>query len=322
MHYSGITPAQAQGLLCLRARIAEARIPPSALDESLNVATWNVREFGRKRRSDTAILFIAEIVSQFDLVALTELRSDLADLKRLMERLGRYWKVVMSDFIDDPGGNEERIAYLYDSRMVVFTGLAAEADAPRVERGGERLPEFSWWRAPYMASFAAGSFDFVVLAAHIRWGSGVNDRLRELDEFRQWVVRRRSTGAAVDNDFIVLGDFNVPSLRSSAYRALSGDPASPDLMMPAGLAKLPGSNLERDARYDQILHSPTQLDRFSGRGGVLDFYAGDWAPLYPEAASRPKTRAAFTRELSDHLPLWLQVRTDFEQARLEALAGA
>jgi hypothetical protein len=46
--------------------------------------------------------------------------------------LGRDWDVVFSDFIGDSGGNAERIAFIYDTRMVRFTGLAAEADKPRV----------------------------------------------------------------------------------------------------------------------------------------------------------------------------------------------
>jgi hypothetical protein len=52
----------ASGLKVLRDRIQAARIPSSKLDETLNIATWNVREFGKVRRSEAAIHYIAEII--------------------------------------------------------------------------------------------------------------------------------------------------------------------------------------------------------------------------------------------------------------------
>jgi hypothetical protein len=61
MHYGSLDPHIAQGLLELRRRIDSANIPSPKLDESLNVATWNIREFGRKKRLEASIVYIAEI---------------------------------------------------------------------------------------------------------------------------------------------------------------------------------------------------------------------------------------------------------------------
>lgn len=319
MHYGNPPWYIAQGLLELRKRIAAARIPSSALDETLNLATWNIREFGKKPRLDPSIYFIAEILNQFDLIALVELRDDLEDLGRVMDRLGSRWEVVFSDFIEDPGGNTERIAYLFDTRMVRFTGLAAEADPPRAKNAaGEYLPEFNWWRAPYMASFEAGGFDFVVMTAHIRWGKKTADRLQELTEFRGWIERRRNAAHQVDRDFIVMGDFNIPSRRSATYTALIGDQSV--LQVPERLLGVKGTNLEESATYDQILHSPSEISRFSGDGGSLPFHRGGWQGLYPDPAHAPKDDTAFTFELSDHLPLWLQVQTDIIEPRMQLLS--
>ena len=57
-----------------------AKIPSSKLDETINIALWNIREFGRVRRTDAAIHYIAEIIGQFDLDAIVELRYNLVDL--------------------------------------------------------------------------------------------------------------------------------------------------------------------------------------------------------------------------------------------------
>ena len=50
MHHGDVSPEIAAGLLALKKRIAAAKIPPSQLDQTINVAVWNIREFGKKRR--------------------------------------------------------------------------------------------------------------------------------------------------------------------------------------------------------------------------------------------------------------------------------
>ena len=55
MNHGKVSPEIAKGLKALRSRIAKAQIPSSKLDETLNIATWNIREFGKKARSEAAI---------------------------------------------------------------------------------------------------------------------------------------------------------------------------------------------------------------------------------------------------------------------------
>ena len=131
MNHGKVSKEIARGLLALRNRIAKENIPSSKLDETLNLASWNLREFGKARRTDAAIHYIAEILGQFDLVGLVELRDDLTDLGRVLQILGPTWRCVYSDMIPDAGGNRERLGFIYDKRAVTFNGLAAEVDAPR-----------------------------------------------------------------------------------------------------------------------------------------------------------------------------------------------
>ena len=154
MHHGKVSKEIARGLLALKQRIAAAKIPSSKIDETLNLATWNIREFGKTRRTEAAIHYLAEVLGQFDLIGIVELRDDLTDLGRVLQILGPYWRAVYSDMIPDAGGNRERVAYLYDKRAVTFNGLAAEANAPRVKQGFEYLPQQSFWRAPYLGSFS------------------------------------------------------------------------------------------------------------------------------------------------------------------------
>jgi len=276
MFHGKISAQIAEGLQELRKRIDAAKIPSSKLDETLNLCTWNIREFGRRRRSEAAIHYIAEILGQFDLISLVELRDDLTDLGRVLPILGPYWRAVYSDIIPDAGGNMERIGFLYDKRAVAFTGLAAAANPPRKKSGREYVPEFTWWRSPYMASFSAGNFDFVVATAHIRWGDSKEARTAEIRSFADWLDLKRRQKHVEDKDFIVTGDFNIES--PAMYEALT----SKGLVAPAALRKGAfGTNLARDKRYDQIVHYPIYSDSFMNKGGVLDFYTGGTEALFP-----------------------------------------
>ena len=218
IHHGEVSPQIAQGLLALKTRIAAAKIPPSKLDETINVAVWNIREFGKVRRTEAAIHYIAEILGQFDLVALVELRSDLTDLGRVLPILGPSWDVVYSDWIDDAGGNKEHAAFLFDSRAVTFNGLAAEVDTPRGKKETEYLATQSFWRAPYMCSFRAGNFDFIAIATHTRWGDSIEGRQAELQMLADWIDTRFENTFVEDHDLIVMGDFNVPKMGDRLFK--------------------------------------------------------------------------------------------------------
>ena len=103
MNHGKVSPEIAKGLLALHERIAASHIPSSKIDESINIATWNIREFGKKKRTEAAVHYIAEILGQFDLIGVVELRDNLTDLGRVLRILGPYWRAVYSDMVPDAG---------------------------------------------------------------------------------------------------------------------------------------------------------------------------------------------------------------------------
>jgi endonuclease/exonuclease/phosphatase family metal-dependent hydrolase len=311
MNHENVSPEVAKGLKVLQSRIAAAGIPSSKLDETLNIATWNIREFGKQARSEAAIHYIAEILGQFDLVSIAELRDNLSDLGRVLDVLGPYWRAIYSDALSDPGGNHERIGFVYDKRAVTFTGFAATANPPRSKVGDVYVPKFTWWREPYMASFSAGNFDFVLLAAHAQWGTPAG-RTKELESVADWVDLKRQEKTRVDKDMIVIGDFNIETPEQLAALTRKG------LQIPAVLkAKTYGTNLAQDKHYDQILHYAVYPESFSNQAGVLDFYSGGTKDLFPGM-----DKLKFTFQMSDHLPLWMQVNIDIAGEKLDEIIRA
>lgn len=68
MRHGRLDRDMALGLKKLRRRLeAEGnRVPPSILDETVNLATWNIREFGRRPRLPKSLHYIAEVIGRFE----------------------------------------------------------------------------------------------------------------------------------------------------------------------------------------------------------------------------------------------------------------
>jgi len=316
MFHGDVSPDIAAGILELQQKaIDPAKIPPSKLDETINIASWNIREFGKKKRLEASVHYIAEIMGQFDLISVVELRKDVNDLDRVVRILGPYWRVVYSDYIDDWGGNWERVAFVYDQRAVAFTGFVGNAEEHRTKQNTEYVAPRSWWRKPYVCGFMAGNFDFVMIATHIRWGGSAAERIPELELMADWVDRRSKDENAIDKDMIVVGDFNIPKIGDDLYKALTAK----GLTMPASLAvsKIPGTNIAGDKRYDQILYLPKFTKTVTDLGGTVDFTKCSRNILFPGNAGMQGED--FTYQLSDHLPLWIQIGTDLADIRMDQI---
>ena len=65
MFHGTVSLEIANGLRALRRRIEAANIPTSQLDKTLNLATWNIRKLGMKRRTQAENHYIAEILGPY-----------------------------------------------------------------------------------------------------------------------------------------------------------------------------------------------------------------------------------------------------------------
>ena len=171
----------------------QKNIPVSKLDYNLLLATWNIREFDSTtfgERLNESFYYIAEIIAAFDIVAIQEVNRDLTGLKRIMVLLGDDWKYVISDTTEGARGNEERIAYVYNSRKVHFGGLAGELVLPdAIEKIDDPdnpgtvktiyKPLSQLWRTPLICGFTAGWAKFMLCNVHIQWGESELSRKKK-----------------------------------------------------------------------------------------------------------------------------------------------
>ena len=108
-------------LLAIRDDLSELR--SRKRDGSLLLATWNIRDFdsnkfGYGHRLPETFLYIAEILSCFDLVAVQEVNRDLSALERVMNILGPEWDYIATDTTEGTGGNQERMAFVFNTEKV------------------------------------------------------------------------------------------------------------------------------------------------------------------------------------------------------------
>lgn len=324
------------GLQRLRTALA-AQLPARSLAGSLLLGTWNIREFDSGRygwRSDECLFYIAEILSRFDLVAVQEVRENLYALQRVCRLLGPGWDYLITDVTLGRSGNSERLAFVYDSRKVHFTGLAAELVLPGRDADN---PVRQLARSPYIAGFRCGWAYLTLVTVHIYYGEDRALDPRRLDEIRQLAgtlstqaakfsaaPRQGPEDAPRRDNLLLLGDFNIFARTDDTLRAIE----SAGFSVPAPLQTVPGSNVARDRHYDQIAHHRSlQAMRPTGRAGVFDYYEqvyrdADEALYGGERSQRPgrSFRDWRSYRMSDHLPMWIEFDVDDADGYLRTLA--
>lgn len=283
--------------------------------DKLLLATWNLREFdtpGYGVRSDECLLYIAEIVSRFELVALQEIREDLSAFARLMALLGPHWKFLVTDVTEGDAGNNERLAYVYDSRKVEFGGLAGEVVLPGARR------QFA--RTPYTCGFHALGTTLQLCTVHVFYGTSRAVDPRRLAEIRgvaDALAERAAEKHSWSPNLCLLGDFNIFRRTDVTYRAI----VDAGFEVPAALQSIPGSNVPKNKLYDQMALLPGGTLQCTGKAGVLDFFESvyrtqderSYARAMGESYARSKNPAQYYRsrwrtfQMSDHLPMWMQL---------------
>jgi endonuclease/exonuclease/phosphatase family metal-dependent hydrolase len=351
----------AERLLALRAaRMDGAAAPPPRRLETLMLATWNLREFDSEswgERLPESYEYIAEIADRFDLIALQEVRANLHALTALQSRLGRDWRFIVSDVTRGTAGNQERLAFLYDSRKVTFLGIAGELVLPPIEPRKEPgqtekpppVPAQQVARTPLMAAFQVGWTKFMIATVHIVYGEDSAEPAARVDEIKQVAgfLRERTDdpGEHIRN-FIALGDFNIFTDTDETMLALTEEGG---FTVPVGVQDIPGTNVSKNKKYDQIAFR-ARGERFesTGRAGAFDYYehvftdedadtyrpdidayieqrhdAGKKTPQKPDNRDEEKTQFKTWRtyQMSDHLPLWAEFRVDFANEYLAEIAA-
>lgn len=300
----------------------DERIPPKALDNNLLVATWNLRAFGdltnkwiagpddTPKRDLNALMCIAEIVSRFDVIALQEVKGNLRALRYMLKMLGSHWGFSLTDVTSGRAGNDERMAYLFDTRKLQLSGLACELVVPE-ERLSQIAPDAlrkQFARTPYAVSFRTAGHTFILVTLHVLYGEEAAGRIPELKAIADWLADWARDVNAWDHNLICLGDFNIDRRGDPLYQAFisTGLFTPPDMnLVPRTIFNDPNKP-QLNKFYDQIAWFPSVQGKpaFSlkyHQGGSFDF-----GPHVLQ--SRNLDKAGISWRISDHYPLWVEFK--------------
>jgi len=317
------------GLIRLKTSLDEV-IPVKKNDQNLLICTWNIREFGGKKyggREIEPMFYIAEIISHFDLVAIQEIKDDLSQLEKLIRLLGGWWKFLVTDVTFGAQGNGERLAFVFDTRKVVAGGLVGEIQPEMVKVDGILQSNFSFARSPFMAGFRAGWYKFSICSDHFYYGESKPDDPQRVEESKRITNLLKQRAKSKDQwakNIILLGDFNIFSLDDRTFKTIE----EADFKIPEEIKGI-YTNANKDKPFDQIAFLEEEgTDKIIIRkAGIFDFFKdvyrdSDEAIYLKQEADAGNTKKIKysqyrTFKLSDHLPMWVELNTDFGKKYLE-----
>lgn len=293
---SGGQPAQVQPVV-----LTSLGQKPS---ETVRIATFNIQVFGKTKASDTAVMSVlAKVMSQFDVIAVQEVRGSDADAVQKLIDLLRASGADYSATVSAPIGRtsqKESYTFIWDNSRIQLVPQSAYV----VQDAADRMH-----REPMVASFESRvsfadgrrPFRFTLINAHtdpdeVR-RSAANNEMNVLDDVFVR-VRQYDYETFGEEDCILLGDLNVDQ------KGLAELGRIPGVVSIAGDIK---TNTRGTKTYDHILIDPSVTSEYTGRFGLIDFQR-DFG-LSQEQALR----------VSDHLPLWAEF-TAYEMPRFNAVA--
>lgn len=338
-------------ILRLKQGLAD-HIPHKKVGKNLLLASWNIKNFGTlKDRTAESLYYIAEIISAFDIVAIQEINSNITQFKQVLRLLGSNWKHTLSDVTEGSLGNDERFGFLYDSNRVTHSGLSGELVIPP-ELMAENPIISQLKRTPMFTGFESAWKKFSVVSVHLHPGEDDNDggptdqeiRREEVRLLMQLLKEKLDISAYEDRNMIILGDTNLYAEDTDIVQLITDE----------GFVESDGlqgkfTNASQSQIYDRIFFNVDPFFKLVENdamesGGVFNFfdyvYRDDsteiqqYHQLMLSHKNDPSTLtdddafvSYFNRywkrnQMSDHLPVWVEIKadssTEFLQNKLDA----
>ena len=333
----------------LRLRLKNS-LPPRNINDALLIATWNVNKLLRVRNNGTSkslesCIYIAEIISHFDIIAIQEVNRELSEILKIKELLGEQYGLVYSLVAPGFKGNNERLAFFYDKRKIQLGKLAGNVVIPESlfkDRVKERK-KVQLSRVPFIATFNFFDNQIALCNTHIYFGSNTDktkrqERIEEIKRITNYLIKIKNSESNWKGALGLIGDLNIPEPRSPEIEALLESGFNVD----KGCSEL-GTSVMTNKPYDQIAFIDLENLQI-GRYGVIDFlqdiYRDEdesqyWAEMktslgYSSQVENKKSndlsynRTKFykrwrTMEISDHFPKWIEIKDVSKATSLQTL---
>ena len=264
---------------------------------------WEATSNDSPKRDLQSLLCIIEIIKSFDIIAVQEVKDNIKCLRDTLRMLGEDWSFIMTDVTKGDPGNDERLAFIFNTKRVKLSGLACEIVVP-----DEQLKknvsidalDRQFARTPYGVGFRAKDKTFVLLTMHVLYGDNEKDRVPELEAIADWMYDWAKKLNKWNQSLFILGDFNIERKKDLAYKAF----VSKNLFIPEDLRDLKSTIFKEIKLYDQIgwyknSRNDSQISLNYITGGKFNF-----TPHVLKTRNLPMNQLSW--RISDHLPLWAE----------------
>ena len=190
---------------------------------------------------------------------------------------------------------------------------------------------------PFSVAFQAGWFRFILTTVHVYYGSSDKENERRVQEIAAISEFLKNRAKKEDENYILLGDFNIFQHSDATMKALEKN----GFYIPDALREHP-SDLGKAKYYDQIAfklkldHNMTLFSEGKQHAGAFDFTETVYTPqdlsvyrnYFDDKYITGKTDKQITNyymsnwrtfQMSDHLPLWIELKIDFSNQYLERI---
>lgn len=170
----------------------------------LKLCSWNIENIG-KSKSDADIEFMANVLRDFDIVALQEVVAGyggaqaVAKLADALNRKGSKWDYVVSDPTTGSSYKTERYAFLWKTHVVQLKGTPWLEEKYKTEID----------REPFYATFRVGTKEFTLANFH-----AITKSKQPETEIKYFKLLPSSYPKL---NLIFLGDFNCPQSHTVFY---------------------------------------------------------------------------------------------------------
>jgi endonuclease/exonuclease/phosphatase family metal-dependent hydrolase len=257
--------------------------------EKMKIAAFNIQIFGQtKSQKQDVMAVLTDVVREFDIVLIQEIRdASEQTIQNFIETInqmeGSDYSYIRSERVGRTS-SKEAYAYIYNTETIQFT-----QDSDYVYNDVDDVFE----REPYIASFKAGNFDFVLVGIHTK----PDDAYNEIGSLTS-VVSSIQSANPNEHDIIVMGDFNA----DGSY--FDEDDTS-------NLFKASEYNWIITNSMDTMVKTNYTYDRIVLLDATLNHeYDADTAQVFYFDQAYGLNNQTFVSEVSDHYPVFAQYKTN------------
>lgn len=259
--------------------VATALVAPRGTESTLEVATWNLKEFPYAGQStiDTAAILIRDL--QLDIIGLNEITDTLA-FDSLLARLPGWDGIYAPSYAG--AYMKEAIIYRTDQIQLsnietLFWNLTYEFPRPLL-------------KAYVQAHLPSGYFDFHLIVLHLKAGSEDSDvsrRIAAMNRLKDYLDQY--VPIASDHDWVIIGDYNDNAddpLASNIFRNFLDDTTHYRLLtLPLVGNPYWASYPTFNSLIDHILVTTDCLTEYGATGQTITLRIGDEYPRYSNIIS-------------------------------------